>query len=69
MMEQYKAVLRESRSTNNLPSDVRLSMLRRLDENVGVAKIKEQTVSSSSPYDGRRVYCVCVCMVGCIIDP
>ena len=62
MMEQYKAVLRESRSTNNLPSDVRLSMLRRLDENVGVAKIKEQTVSSSSPYDGRHVYRVCVCV-------
>ncbi len=61
-MEQYKAVLRESRSTNNLPSDVRLSILRRLDENVGVAKIKEQTVSSSSPYDGRHVYRVCVCV-------
>ena len=66
MMEQYKAVLRESRSTNNLPSDVRLSMLRRLDENVGVAKIKEQTVSSSR-YGGRCVYCV-YC-VYCVLHP
>ncbi len=48
MMEKYKAVLRESRSTHNLPSDVRLSMLRRFDENMGVAKIKEETVSYTS---------------------
>ena len=47
MMEQYKAYLRETRTTNHLPSDVGLSMLRRLEENVGVAKIKEQNVSLS----------------------
>ncbi len=66
MMEQYKAVLRESRSTNNLPSDVRLSMLRRLDENVGVAKIKEQTVSSSR-YIWREMCLVCVVCVLCVL--
>lgn len=45
MMEQYKVVLRESATASNVSSDVRLSMLRRLDENLGVAKIREQSVS------------------------
>jgi len=44
MMEQYKAFLRQS-STRMLPPGVGLSMLRRLDENVSVARIREQTVS------------------------
>jgi hypothetical protein len=47
MMEQYKAHLRQS-SSQMLPAsyqDAGLSMLRRLEENVGVARIREQTVS------------------------
>jgi len=44
MMEQYKAFLRQS-STRMLPPGVGLSMLRRLDENVSVARIREQTIS------------------------
>ena len=47
MMEQYKAHLRQS-SSQMLPSsyhDAGLSMLRRLEENVGVARIRQQMVS------------------------
>ena len=47
MMEQYKAHLRQS-SSQMLPAsyhDAGLSMLRRLEENVSVARIREQTVS------------------------
>ena len=49
MMEQYKAHLRQS-SSQMLPAayqDAGLSMLRRLEENVSVARIREQTVSSA----------------------
>lgn len=47
MMEQYKAHLRQSSSQMLPPSyhDVGLSMLRRLEENVSVARIREQMVS------------------------
>jgi len=54
MMEQYKAYLRETRSSNHLPPDAGLSMLRRLEENVRVAKIQEQAVS---------IVCVISCWV------
>ena len=47
MMEQYKSYLRENSS--HLPSDAGLSMLRRLEENVSVARIREQTVSFVLP--------------------
>ena len=49
MMEQYKSHLRQQYSGTNNPvyNEAGLSMLRRLEENLNVARIREQNVSIS----------------------
>jgi len=49
VMEQYKALLKKhSPSAPGTPisNEARLSMLRRLEENLSVARIREENVSS-----------------------
>ena len=63
MMEQYKAHLRQS-SSQMLPASYHsagLSMLRRLEENVSVAKIREQTVSSQCMFEFLKLMYIWVC--------
>ena len=44
MMEQYKSHLRQQYSGKPVNNEAGLSMLRRLEENLSVAKIREQNV-------------------------
>ena len=45
MMEQYKAHLRQQYSGKPVNNEAGLSMLRRLEENLSVARIREENVS------------------------
>lgn len=47
MMEQYKTHLRQQYAGKPVHSEAGLSMLRRLEENLSVAHIREQNVSTS----------------------
>ncbi len=63
MMEKYKSCLREQYSGKPQYNEATLSMLRRLEENLSVARIREKNVSilsSTSPslplsgWEGRK---------------
>lgn len=45
MMEQYKSHLRQQYTGKPVYNEAALSMLRRLEENLSVARIREQNVS------------------------
>ena len=56
VMEQYKALLRKQHSSGStgtpVSNEARLSMLRRLEENLSVARIREENVSSHHDLGG-----------------
>lgn len=56
VMEQYKALLRQQQTsgspTTPISNEARLSMLRRLEENLSVARIREENVSSLQGWMG-----------------